>query len=571
MEGVEFGDDHLADKEAYRWNFLIGNARSADDFSRIINLNETYRLTGAAFNSAIVNAIDVDQWLRASAALSLAGIGDNYITSSGAWHNLKLYHRSDGRILYLPWDLDFQTRPYDDPLIINPDIAALTAISPAYLRLFYQHLQDIIRTSFNTTYLTPWVNHYSTLQRSGGNWNDILTYVDQRAAYVQTQINSAYPPVAFKITSPNSSTSASSTTLTGNGGLDVRTIVVQMGEQNLPVTWINANTWQVTVPIAPGSNVITLQAFDYHGNLVGSDMVTITGTGSVIPAAAGNLVVSEIHYNPSAPTGSELNASSDNNEFEFVELRNISATETISLAGCRFTGGLDYTFPNITLAPGAYAVVPRNTSVFAARYPGVPTLPHYFQSGGNFLGNGGDDFTLVGANAAQILRISYGDSDDVRWPASADGGGPSLVLIAPLANPDPGDPLHWRASSAIHGNPGTTDALSVPAVPLGDENRNGLSNLVDYAVGAGVMPSVGSETIGGLRYLNFTLERNPLADANWTLEHATSLTEMWNPAGANLTITARTVIPGGRERIILRATTPLNGSSEFLRAKLTVP
>ncbi|MEO7319271.1 MAG: lamin tail domain-containing protein, partial [Chthoniobacteraceae bacterium] len=66
--GVEFGQTNSADKEAHRWNFLIGNARTTDDYSRIINLNNTYRLTGAAFNAAIPNAIDVDQWLRASAA-----------------------------------------------------------------------------------------------------------------------------------------------------------------------------------------------------------------------------------------------------------------------------------------------------------------------------------------------------------------------------------------------------------------------------------------------------------------------------------------------------------------------
>ena len=559
VQGVEFGTITSPDKEAYRWNFLIGNARNDDDFTRLINLSDTYRLTGAAFNSAIVNAIDVDQWLRASAALALAGIGDNYSTTSGAWHNLKLYHRADGRILYLPWDLDFQSQPFNDALIINPDISALTAISPAYQRLFYQHLQDIISTSFNSTYLAPWVSHYSTFNASGGNWNDIITYVDQRVAFVQAQINSAYPPVPFDITTANFSTAASSTTVSGNGWIDVRTIAVQVGGLSLPVTWTSGSAWQVTVPVAPGSNVITLQAFDYHGNLVGTDTITITGTGGVVPAAAGNVVISEVHYNPAAPTGGELSASSDKDEFEFVEIRNISPTQTVNLTGCQFTGGLDYTFPNVTLAPGAYAVIPRNSTAFAARYPGIPTLAHYYQPGANFLGNGGDDFAFVNASAVEIAHVTYSDSGSVKWPASPDGSGPSLILIAPLTNPAAADPLHWRASAANHGNPGATDALSPPAAPLADDDGDGIKNLA------------GSTLVVGQPHMTFTLERNPLADVNWTIESTASLTGTWSAVGAAYDITSRTALPGGIERVTLRATTPMSGPSGFLRASLALP
>ena len=571
VQGVEFGTITSPDKEAYRWNFLIGNARNDDDFTRLINLSDTYRLTGAAFNNAIVNAIDVDEWLRTAAALALAGIGDNYATSSGAWHNLKLYHRADGRLLYLPWDLDFQSQPYNDALIINPDISALTAISPAYQRLFYQHLQDIIATSFNSTYLAPWVSHYSTYNASGGNWNDIITYVDQRVAFVQAQINSAYPPVPFDITTANFSTSASSATVAGNGWIDVRTIVVQMGGLDLPVTWTSGSAWQVSVPVAPGANVVTLQAFDYQGNLVGTDTITITGTGAVVPAAAGNLVVSEVHYNPTAPTGGELSASSDKDEFEFVEVRNISATQTVNLAGCQFTGGLTYTFPNTTLAPGAFAVIPRNSTAFAARYSGVAALAHYYQAGANFLSNSGEAFSLIGANAAAIASISYGDSSSVKWPAGPDGNGPSLILIAPLTDPDASDPLHWRASAASHGNPGSSDAIAVPAAPLADDNGNGIVNLLEYAVGTGAMPIAGTEVVVGQQHLNFTLERKLLADADWTLETSATLTGTWAAAGTAYEISSRSTLPGGIERITLRSTTPMSGPSGFLRAKIEVP
>ena len=571
VQGVEFGTITSPNKEAFRWNFLIGNARDNDDFTRLINLSDTYRLTGASFNNAIVNAIDVDQWLRTAAAMALSGIGDNYATSSGAWHNLKLYHRADGRILYLPWDLDFQSQSATDSLIINPDISALVNISPAYHRLFYQHLQDIINTSFNSAYLSPWVSHYSTFNASGGNWNEITSYVDQRVAYAQSQINGTYPVIPFDITTPNFSTSGNSATVSGNGWINVRTILVQSGGLSLPVTWTSGTAWQVNVPVAPGSNVITLQAFDYHGNLVGTDTITITGIGTVVPAAAGKLVVSEVHYNPAAPTGSELNASTDKDEFEFIEVQNVGTTETVSLAGCRFTGGIDYTFPNTTLAPGAYAVIPRNGSAFAARYPGVPTLAHYYMAGANNLGNGSDDFSLIASNGAQIAHVAYNDSGSPKWPASPDGSGPSLVLIAPRTNPDASDPLNWRASAAIHGNPGTSDAIAPPANPLSDDNGNGVGNLVEAAVGAGTMPFAGNEFVAGQRHTTFTIERNPRVDAKWSLEAAANLQSPWLSAAASYEVSTRSVLSNGTERIVLRSITPTPASSVYLRAKLTVP
>ena len=111
---LDIGGLSTSVKEAYRWNYLISNARANDDYSRIINLNNAFKLTGAPYAAALPGAVDVDQWMRAAAAMALAGVGDNFASSGGAWHNLKLYHRADGRILYFPWDLDFQNQPATD-------------------------------------------------------------------------------------------------------------------------------------------------------------------------------------------------------------------------------------------------------------------------------------------------------------------------------------------------------------------------------------------------------------------------------------------------------------------------
>ena len=567
VNGVNIGSITAAEKEAYRWNFLIGNARDDDDYTRVINLAAAFRATGAAYNAALPAAIDIDQWLRASAAMALAGIDDNY--SNNGQHNLKLYARADGRMLYLPWDPDFVTRPSNDPVANNTDLLNIINSNFAYKRAYYGHLLDIIGTSFNTTYLTSWVTHYQSFTTTGGNWNEITTYVADRAAFVTSAINTAYPPVSFSITTNGGadfSAPGPQVTLTGAGWVNVRTIRVQMGGLELLVTWTGDGTWQVTLPIAPGPNTITLEALDYQGNIVGTDTITITGTGSVVPAAAGNLVVSELHYHPVNPSASEQSAGfTDADDFEFIEVQNIGAA-TVNLNGVRFVGGIDYAFPATTLGPGGTLVVPRRATAFARRHPGVPVAPEYFQTGTNQLDNGGEELALIAATGADIVRFTY---DDVfPWPTTPDGTGPSLVLIAPALNPNGNDPLNWRASAASDGNPNASDATAPPANPGSDGNGNGLADIVDYALGGGALPVAGSTLVATVPFPTFTFERDSRADVSWEIQTSANL-QSWAAAGATLTPTARTPLGGGRERITLRGTAPLSGTPpQFLRARL---
>ncbi len=151
------------------------------------------------------------------------------------------------------------------------------------------------------------------------------------------------------------------------------------------------------------------------------------------------LVISEIMYHPADPTP----------DAEFIELMNISDTVTLDLAGVRFTAGIDYAFPaGTTLAPGARVAV------------------HFADfAGGSRLNNGSDRLKLEDATGSTIKEFSY--NDDPPWPTAPDGGGPSLVLIRPAANPDPADPANWRASAAPGGNPGLDDAIPYAGGDLG--------------------------------------------------------------------------------------------------------
>src|SRR4029079_18228992 len=75
------------------------------------------------------------------------------------------------------------------------------------------------------------------------------------------------------------------------------------------------------------------------------------------------LRVTELMYHPVAPAGSSV----DEEEFEFIEIQNIGST-TVNLQGVQLADGINFTFPSMNLAAGAYAVVTSNPVAFQQKY-----------------------------------------------------------------------------------------------------------------------------------------------------------------------------------------------------------
>lgn len=578
-----------ADKEAYRWDFIIGNAAAADNYQGIINMNQALRVPqGPAFATAIAAAIDVDEYLRASAAMAFTNATDHYSAAGlgfGAQaHNLKLYTRpSDGRVLYLPWDHDFQSlntvggATATSAIINNGDLAKIIAASPAWERAFWGHLHDIMSRSFNRTYMDTWIDHYATFSTTGGVYSHYKTWIDARRTQVLAQCTTTVPTVAFSITTNNGadfSDAGPLTTLTGKAWLDVLNLRIAGTSEFLPVTWTAKDTWQIRVPIHPGSNPVTIEGIGYDGaTVVGSDALTITGTGSVVPADASNMVVAELHYHPSDPTITEINAGfSESDDFEYIVLQNIGATY-VELQNCHFDTGITYTFTASTqVAPGARIVIPRRTAAFLLRHPGVPTALQYYLStnpAGNQLSNGGEEVSFVGAGGVDIKRFVY---DDVApWPTAPDGSGNSLALISPTANPNHSDPLSWRASVVADGSPSASDGTAFSGNPNADDNQNGLSNLVDFAIGSGNLPTASLDA--GSAFI-FAVERDVTSQASLFIEVSGDLTnvgpEAWN-AVINPTVSTRELISGNIERLTFSVPITPGASRKFIRARFAVP
>lgn len=182
------------------------------------------------------------------------------------------------------------------------------------------------------------------------------------------------------------------------------------------------------------------------------------------PASAAALIVSELYYNPAAPTADESSAipGVDNDDFEFIELKNISDS-TLDLSGVRFVNGIAFNFAGsqvTTLAPNGCVVVVKSLDAFQTRYQNVERIAGEYT--GN-LANDGEYLRLIDANGEDILAFEYHDD----WFPGTDGAGFSLIVADESAGPDAWSRRDgWLSSGISGGTPGTqnTTPTDIPRV-----------------------------------------------------------------------------------------------------------
>ena len=453
------------DKELYRWWWLIRNNRAEDDYTRLMPAVTALGRTGTTFLNDTAPLIDGNGFLRSFTPASLFGVVDNY--NDNAQHNAIFYFPPGGKMIHIPWDLDFlgQSDP-NASLTQNSELNKFIS-NPAWRRIYWGHVLDVLNKSFNDAFLTKWATHYS---RFGVSMTGSLTYLRNRAIYARNQVSTAVPSVPFGLTTAGPLTVATPTAdIAGRGWVNVAAIRLQGTDSPLPVTWTAANAWSVKLPLRGGTQTYVLEALDPDGNVLSTAPITVTATAGPFPAGPGSLAVSELNYNP--PEDDDLT--------EFIELLNVTG-DTLDLSGCQFVevdgDGISYVFPaGHQIAPGARLLVVRNREAMTARYgAGLPMAPDTFTGA---LSNSGERIILLAANGQEILNFSYRDDLDL-----TDGGGRTLTRVLSTTAPAGGD-YTWRESVADHGSPGASDAAPFTGTADADADHDGFTALVEYAFG----------------------------------------------------------------------------------------
>jgi hypothetical protein len=126
---------------------------------------------------------------------------------------------------------------------------------------------------------------------------------------------------------------------------------------------------------------------------------------------AGKVVVNEILFNSVSGLPAD----------EWIELLNVS-TAPVNLAGWRFTRGVRFTFPNVSLPPNGYLVVAADLAAFQAKFPEVSTVVGGWSGS---LANSDETIELETAQGEIVNSVHYATEGD--WARRERGHGASLV------------------------------------------------------------------------------------------------------------------------------------------------
>ncbi|HUT12474.1 MAG TPA: lamin tail domain-containing protein [Thermoguttaceae bacterium] len=223
-------------------------------------------------------------------------------------------------------------------------------------------------------------------------------------------------------------------------------------DDGLAVGLVSFDVSQFIGELNTGANLLAIHGLNETPSssdfLISAELVATTS--SPLLSLHDNLRITELMYNP---PGSD--------SIEFIELQN-TGTTPIDLTGARFTAGVDFVFPAMTLASGEYVVVARDLAAFEAWYgTGINAIGNYDPDA---LSNSGEEIVLrmPAPYEAAILRFEYSDN----WYPSTDGDGPSLVINDPLGHRAAWqEKSGWHAGSVAGGSPGAADAMA--EMPVG--------------------------------------------------------------------------------------------------------
>ncbi|MGY8647311.1 MAG: lamin tail domain-containing protein [Verrucomicrobiales bacterium] len=290
-----------------------------------------------------------------------------------------------------------------------------------------------------------------------------------------------------------------------------------------------------------------------------SDPVEFLATAPAIQPWLDGLIISEVMYHPNDPTPEELtlDPTLEESDFEWIELMNIGSTP-LDLTNVRFTKGIEFDFINstkMTIAPGERLVVVAKESAFNLRYGFVTTPDFVIGTFYKNLSNGGERLKLSMGAGTSIRDFEY--KTDLPWPTVSDGGNRSLVyVVVPDSLLDPTLPESWRAGVSSGGSPGEGESTTFAGDPNGDDDGDGIPNLIAYAAPGGLTLTI---TEGG--YAELSYRRSLAADDVFILIETGN--GSWQPTGAGYPLVDEVFYANGTSSLSYRSAAPVNATEIF--------
>ena len=389
---------------------------------------------------------------------------------------------------------------------------------------------------------------------------------------------------AVTVSIPSALTEDLSVTLTSSSEDDLlidSPVVIPAGQTTVSV---NGFTIDDLLPDADVEVTVTAIASGY---LNASGIITIQDDGDTLPDVA-NLVITEIMFNPASDESSPVG--------EWVEIYNAGTTDA-DLTGYKLDDEDSSNWGSITggiLPAGKFAVIFDSDFTDEATFRtewGVPAdallLGVSWGSLANSPGIGNEVLQLLDSYSRVIDEVDF-DDDGTIWPVD-DGAASTALLPSFMNSTDNDDGTNWVLSGVGSSSPtGPTFAVTdvgspgyatpvdttgggysdwettngVTLGPDGDDDADGIANLVEYALGLNPQTPDGSPGTFNGTLLSFTKGAEAVGngDITYSIETSTDLgiTDPWAPVTADV-----------NDGSLISYTLPTGGGALFARLKVT--
>ena len=535
--------DGTKSRRRYRWSWWREQGEiHDDDYTSLFTLVDALNVphTTAYYEAWVRRVVNVEEWMSFFAFQHIIRNWDSYGYNRGK--NASMYKPSEGGWELYMWDLDrdhLSGNPNDDNLfrIEDPTLKNAFFVQPRFLRAYWASIYEMAEGPMVAETCDPVMDaNYAAYVANGvavtSPDNGLKSWIATRRNFL---LNKLQPFAAdFAITSNGGadfSTDDLPVRLTGTAPVGVRSFRVNGMEH--PVSFSSVIGWTMDIGLDAGANPLLVEGLDRLGNVVASDAITVTFTGQAA-TPAGALVINEIMYHPALP------------DAEFVEIHNLSHTETFDLSGFRLDG-IDHTFGSGTfIAPTGFIVVAENAAAYAQIHTNEDSILALSGEFDGTLDNGGETLRLLmpaGTNAWITLdEVRY--DDDPPWPAEADGTGSSLQLID--ATKDNNRIGNWAVAPAVTA-PGWRYIAVTGVTAAGS---------VDYAELHLYLGSAGAVVVDDVRLVEGTDAANGvnlLSNGNFESPLSGPWAALRNHADSSIT---NDPVHGGSGSLVIRASGP---------------
>ncbi len=427
-----------------------------DDYSALYRIVDALRAPADDLYVARVSALaDIRSWAGYWVINRMCGNWDHY-TSPGYPHNMYTYIPPCDRSRLHVNDTD---GAFGTVYTLFPNTGYMPGImfaKPEFRRVYWRLAHDMVQgpmsPAASDVRLGDWHNVFRDHGIAAVPPTDMIAWIAARRAEFMREL-APVTSLAFDVSTADTVTGATPLTVTGKAPIAVTAI--QVNGQPHAIQWVDDTTWQIRVGLASGTSRIVFHALNAQAAIVGSDMLKVTYTGPSV-SLEGKLAISEIMYHPAAPSSS------------FIEIHNLSPTETLPLGGLH-VDGIDATVGyGRFIAPGGFAVLASSLPGYQSAYGNAEVVAGEFAGA---LDNGGESLRLLipqGDNLIVLDQVTYDDGPP--WPAAADGAGASLQVVDPSRDNDRIG--NWSAiepgGSLPLATPGRSNnvAAPLPAFPL---------------------------------------------------------------------------------------------------------